>query len=80
MPGRGQPWKTAIAAAMGAPRRFPTAAHHPWKTLPRFPHSHRAGGSSFFSLKPYERTPLLRSLFNALVQAHPSMRKCCGGP
>ena len=33
MPGYGQQWKTAIAFAMGAPRRFPTAAHSPWKTL-----------------------------------------------
>jgi len=47
MPGRGQPWKTAIAPAMGAPRRFPTAAHRPWKTLSRFPHSHRAKCSTF---------------------------------
>ena len=57
MTGGGQLWKTAIADAMGAARRFPTAAHRPWKTPPRFPHSHRAGGSSFFFLKPYERTP-----------------------
>ena len=33
MPGGGQPWKTVIAAAMGASRRFPTATHRPWKTL-----------------------------------------------
>jgi len=56
MAGRGQPWKTALAGARGAPRRFPTAAHRPWKTPPRFPHSHRAE-SCFFFLKPYERTP-----------------------
>ena len=56
MPGRGQPWETAIAAAMGAMRRFTTPAHRPWKTLSRFPHSHRAGGSFFF-IQPYERTP-----------------------
>ena len=33
MTGRGQPWKPAIADALGAARRFPTAAHRPWKTL-----------------------------------------------
>jgi hypothetical protein len=33
MTGGGQRWKTAIAKAMGAARRFPTAAHRPWKTL-----------------------------------------------
>jgi hypothetical protein len=47
MPDGGQPWKTAIAAAMAASRRFPTAAHRPWKTLLRFPHSHRAKGLFF---------------------------------
>ena len=56
--GNAGPW-TAVENRhrSRAARRFPTAAHRPWKTLSRFPHSHRAGGSSFFFLKPYERTP-----------------------
>jgi len=33
MAGRGQPWKTVIADAMSASRRFSSAAHRPWKTL-----------------------------------------------
>ena len=33
MTGGGQRWKTALAGARGAARRFPTAAHRPWKTL-----------------------------------------------
>lgn len=54
MTGRGQPWKTAIANALGAARRFPTAAHRPWKTL-RVSHIPPAPTAVLFSLKKTPR-------------------------
>ena len=71
MAGGGQPWKTALAGAMGAPRRFPTAAHRPWKTPPRFPHSHRADSRSFFLPTPRKdpgSDPTLTSSFRLILR------------
>jgi hypothetical protein len=64
MPGRGQPWETAIAGALGAARRFSTAAHRPWKTLrvshiptaPNIPLSLSLNASTN-SQRKHERTP-----------------------
>jgi hypothetical protein len=75
MTGGGHLWKTGIAHAMGASRRFPTAAHHPWKTL-RVSHIPTAPAILFslFKLKN-ERPRRARRLTS--VQAHLSMRICC---
>ena len=74
MTGGGHLWKTGIAHAMGASRRFPTAAHHPWKTL-RVSHIPTAPAILFslFKLKN-ERPRRARRLTS--VQAHLSMRIC----
>ena len=74
MAGGGQRWKTAIADAMGAPRRFPTAAHRPWKTL-RVSHIPTAPTMSPFFLNSKRKDPAVRP---TSVQAHPSMRICSG--
>ena len=75
--GNAGPWTSVEnrhRQAMGASRRFPTAAHRPWKTLLRFPHSHSAD-DFFFSHQTKKKGPSLTRP-TAPVQAHPSMRKC----
>jgi hypothetical protein len=72
MTGGGQPWKPAIAHAMGAARRFPTAAHRPWKTL-RVSHISTAPTTSL-SFNANTKGPYRPP---TSVQAHPSMRICC---
>ena len=47
----------------------------PWKSLPRFPHFHRAGNGFPCSQNQNERSPWLPT-FICSVQAHSSMRKC----
>ena len=74
MTGCGQPWKTAIAHAMGAPRRFPTAAHRPWKTL-RVSHIPTAP-TTLLSLSQNKTKGPGSAGSQPYVQAHPSMRKC----
>jgi hypothetical protein len=78
MPGCGQRWKTVIAVAMSATRRFSTAAHSPWKTL-RVSHIPTAPTAvcSIFQIKN-ERTQALVCLTS--VQAHSSMRICSVPP
>jgi hypothetical protein len=53
-------------------------SHRPWKSLTRFPHSHRADDRFLFpqnqNLKEFPATDLPSS-----VQAHSSMRKCWRG-
>src|SRR5450755_2114327 len=53
MTGGGHLWKTGIANAMGTSRRFPTAAHHPWKTL-RVSHIPTAPTTLFFSFSLFK--------------------------
>jgi len=79
MPGYGQQWKTAIAFATGAPRRFPTAAHSPWKTL-RVSHISTASTTILSLSENNQKKGRLRRLSGPIAQAHPSMRKCCRGP
>ena len=76
MPGPGQPWKTALAGAMDAARRFPPlpTALENVLAFSTFPPRRRLF-FSFSSSKP-TKGPLLLSLPTAFVQAHPSMRKC----
>src|SRR5947209_7636219 len=72
----GQRWKTAIANAMSASRRFPTAAHSPWKTL-CVSHIPTAPTIVLVSLpKPKNERTQPPGLATS-VQAHPSMRICC---
>jgi hypothetical protein len=47
----------------------------PWKSLPRFPHSHRADNGFPCSQNQNERNPWLPT-FICSVQAHSSMRIC----
>jgi len=75
MPGYGQQWKTAIAFATGAPRRFPTAAHSPWKTL-RVSHISTASTTILSLSENNQKKGRLRRLSGPIAQAHPSMRKC----
>jgi len=50
-------------------------SHRPWKSLLRFPHSHRAYGFPLsLKTKPERSSPLPVRLTS--VQAHPSMRIC----
>jgi len=75
----GQRWKTAIADAMSASRRFPTAAHSPWKTL-CVSHIPTAPTIVLVSLpKPKNERTQPPGLATS-VQAHPSMRICYPQP
>jgi len=49
-------------------------SHRPWKSLARFPHSHRAHGFSLSQNQNRKEFPATHPIPS--VQAHSSMRKC----
>src|ERR1700678_2702643 len=75
MPGGGQPWKTALAQALGASLGFPQPPTALGKryAFPTFPQRRRL---FFFLSKQPGKDPQPIDPSITILQAHPSMRIC----